>query len=56
MKKIFITGLAGMLGSNIAYELRDDYLVSGVDLMKVNMDKVASYDFDALDYENFCYV
>lgn len=51
MKKIFITGLAGMLGSNIAYELRNDYLLSGVDLIKVNMDKVASYDFDALDYE-----
>ena len=51
MKKIFITGLAGMLGSNIAYELRNDYLLSGVDLLKVNMDKVASYDFDALDYE-----
>lgn len=51
MKKIFITGLAGMLGSNIAYELRKDYLLSGVDLIKVNMDKVTSYDFNALDYE-----
>lgn len=49
--KVFITGLAGMLGSNIAYELRGDYLLSGVDMIKVNMDKVVSYDFDVLNYE-----
>lgn len=51
MKKIFITGLAGMLGCNIAYELKYDYLLSGVDLLRVNMDGVNSYDFDALDYK-----
>lgn len=49
--KAFITGLAGMLGSNIAYELKEDYSLSGVDLIEVNMSNVESYNFDALDYE-----
>ena len=51
MKKIFITGLAGMLGCNVAYELKNDYSLSGVDLFRVNMDGVNSYDFDILDYK-----
>ena len=49
--KAFITGLAGMLGCNIAYKLTNDYVLSGVDLVKVNMANVDSYDFDALDYK-----
>ena len=51
MIKVFITGLAGMLGSNIAYKLKDDYVLSGVDLLTVNMHGVDSYNLDALDYE-----
>ena len=47
--KVFITGLAGMLGCNIAYKLRKEYIISGVDLIKVNMENVDSYEFDALD-------
>ena len=49
--KVFITGLAGMLGCNIAYKLRKEYIISGVDLIKVNMENVDSYEFDALDYK-----
>lgn len=47
--KIFITGLAGMLGSNIAYELHNMYDVSGVDVIKVDMPRIISYQFDMLD-------
>lgn len=32
MKKIYITGICGMLGSNIAMYLKDKYFVSGCDL------------------------
>ncbi|MDD3173216.1 MAG: NAD(P)-dependent oxidoreductase [Herbinix sp.] len=51
MKSIFITGIAGMLGSNIAYLLRDKYPVSGVDLHEINIQKVNSYVFSAMDME-----
>lgn len=50
--KIFITGIAGMLGSNIAYLLRDDYDVSGVDLIDVKMDGIISFNFNMLDFDN----
>lgn len=50
--KIFITGIAGMLGANIAYLLNEKYVISGADLIKVNMNNVKTYDFDMLDYEN----
>ena len=39
MKKIYITGLAGMLGSNLAFLLKDSYEVFGVDLMEVKMQE-----------------
>ena len=49
--KLFITGLAGMLGSNIAYELKKKYSISGVDLVNVNMPEVEAFCFDMLDFE-----
>lgn len=51
MKSVFITGIAGMLGSNLAYLLRDNYHVSGVDLHEVTMPKVTCHVFSALDGE-----
>ncbi len=49
MKSIFITGIAGMLGSNLAYLLRDKYHVYGVDLHEIMMQKVTNYVFSVLD-------
>ena len=51
MRSIFITGLAGMLGSNLAYLLRDKYRISGVDLNKVTIRRVTGYAFSALDLQ-----
>lgn len=50
--KVFITGIAGMLGCNIAYELKDKYIISGVDLINVDMSGIETYAFDMLDYQN----
>lgn len=49
--KLFITGLAGMLGSTIAYELRKKYEISGVDLIKVHMPEVESFCLDLLNFQ-----
>lgn len=51
MKSIFITGIAGMLGSNLAYLLREKYQISGVDLNKVAIPQVNSKLFSARDME-----
>ena len=51
MKSIFITGIAGMLGSNLAYLLKDAYHISGVDLNKVQISGVDSHLFSAFDLE-----
>ena len=37
MKKIYITGIAGLLGSNLAYLLKDKYEIYGCDRNKVLM-------------------
>ncbi|MDY0277403.1 MAG: SDR family oxidoreductase [Acholeplasma sp.] len=50
-KHIYITGIAGMLGSNLAYELKGRYFISGVDLIEFNMPDVNASIFDILDYE-----
>ncbi len=49
MKKIYITGLAGMLGCNLAFLLREHYLVYGVDIVEVNMPGIESCVYDILD-------
>ncbi len=41
MKNVFITGVAGLLGSNCAYLLRDRYNVFGVDKNVVSMENVS---------------
>ncbi len=41
MKNVFITGIAGLLGSNSAYLLRDRYNVFGIDKNVVNMENVS---------------
>lgn len=51
MKKIYITGIAGLLGSNIAYELAGKYKIHGVDLIDVNMPGITSEVCDILDYK-----
>ena len=33
MKNVLVTGVAGMLGSNIAYLLRDKYNIIGIDTL-----------------------
>ncbi len=40
MKNVFITGIAGLLGSNIAYFFKDKYNVYGVDKNEFQMEKV----------------
>lgn len=49
MRSIFITGIAGMLGSNLAYLLRNDYQVYGVDLHEIKLREVKNFVFSALD-------
>lgn len=50
MKRIYITGIAGLLGSNLAYELSGKYVVCGGDLFAVNMPGVETEAYDMLDY------
>ena len=49
MKKIYITGIAGLLGSNLAYLLKDKYEIYGCDRNKVLMSGVKASAFDILD-------
>lgn len=49
MKRVYITGLAGLLGSNLAYLLRDRYVISGVDINPIKMKNVDCDVFDATD-------
>lgn len=51
MKKIYITGIAGLLGSNIAIQLKSKYQITGVDLIAVDIPDVQCEVFDLLDYE-----
>lgn len=50
MKRIYITGIAGMLGANIAYLLKDRYEIIGVDKVPFMADGVKGEQFDLLDY------
>lgn len=50
MKRIYITGIAGLLGSNIAYELSGKYIISGCDLNKFDMPGIENQIYDMLDY------
>lgn len=49
--KVYITGISGMLGANIAYTLKDKYEIYGTDLIEINMDKVKSERLNLSDSE-----
>ena len=49
MKKIYVTGIAGLLGSNIARELKDLYDVTGADRNDVDVYGIDYDVFDLLD-------
>lgn len=51
MKKLYITGVAGMLGGNVAYLLKEKYRIIGVDKVAVCIPKVNSEVLDLLDFE-----
>lgn len=48
--KVYITGIAGMLGSNIAYLLKDKYEICGVDIIPFNAKGIKCEQFNLLDY------
>lgn len=50
MKKIYITGVAGLLGSNLIYILRDKYKICGSDLIPVKCDGLSMDCIDLLNY------
>lgn len=50
-KSIFVTGIAGLLGSNISYLLRDDYHICGIDRNAIHIKDVDSYVGSVLDFE-----
>ena len=50
MKKVYITGIAGLLGSNIATELADKYEISGVDCIEAEIQGIKYDVFDVCDY------
>lgn len=51
MKNIFVTGISGMLGANIAFLLRENYRVSGIDLNEVDIENVNSTVGSVLDLD-----
>ena len=48
-KKVYITGIAGLLGGGIAESLQKDFMVTGADLVKIDMRGVAYDVFDLCD-------
>lgn len=52
MKKVYITGISGMLGSNIGYLFKNKYSVCGVDkIILKKMDILLTEKFDLLDFD-----
>ncbi len=49
MENIFITGVAGMLGSNLAFLLREKYNIFGIDKNTVNIKGIYCEEGSALD-------
>ena len=48
MKRLYITGIAGMLGSNIAYLLQDRYGITGVDKVPFTAENINCEQFEKL--------
>lgn len=51
MEKIYITGIAGMLGSNLAYNLSGKYIITGADNTPVSMQNIVTNTYNMLDYK-----
>lgn len=51
MKKIYITGIAGLLGNNIAIELSGKYQITGVDSVDIRIPNIEYEVFDVCDYD-----
>jgi len=49
MKKILVTGAAGLLGANICFLLRDRYQIFALDTNKIDIQSVTSFTGSALD-------
>lgn len=49
-KTIFITGISGLLGANIAYLLRDEYIISGIDRNTLNIAGIDAYIESVLNF------
>lgn len=50
-KTIYITGIAGLLGSNLVYNLKDKYIICGCDIIQVKCQDCSFDCFDLLNYE-----
>lgn len=50
MKKIYITGIAGLLGSNLAFKLSEKYTIYGGDIVTVNMPNIKTQTYNLLNY------
>ncbi len=55
MKKVYITGIAGLLGNNIATELLDKYEIFGADIIKTDIPGVTYDVFDLCDEKELEY-
>jgi dTDP-4-dehydrorhamnose reductase len=56
MKKVFITGINGLLGANLAleYKIQNSFYVSGCDLFDLcAVPEIDYYKFDLLDFSNY---
>ena len=50
MKRLYITGIAGLLGANIACLLKDHYEITGADKVPFKSRNIKSRCFDFLNY------
>lgn len=51
MKRVYITGIAGMLGGNLGYLLGNDYKICGVDKIAIMVDNIKTEQFNLLDFK-----
>lgn len=51
MKRIYITGICGLLGNNIVKELKEKYIIAGVDLADASLDDCLIERYDIRNAE-----
>lgn len=51
MKRVYITGIAGLLGANIGYLLKEHYKICGVDRIGFQAEGIQCEQFELLDFE-----